>query len=83
MIEIHLPEELERYIDGEVESGRFSTRDQVVSEALERFRRANAHAPESMTLMGLFSDEPDLMDDVIESAMKDRESRPLRVPTDG
>jgi hypothetical protein len=81
MIEIHLPEELERYIDGEVRSGRFSTRDQVVREALERFRLANALAPNS--LIGLFSDEPDLMDEVVETAMKDRESLPLRVPTDG
>jgi uncharacterized protein (DUF433 family) len=34
-------------------------------------------------LLGLFADEPDLVDEVVESAMRDRETRPLRLPADG
>jgi uncharacterized protein (DUF433 family) len=34
-------------------------------------------------LLGLFADEPELMDEVAESAMRDREAQPLRLPADG
>lgn len=90
-MEIHLPEELERYVDDQVKAGRFSTKDQVVTEALEHFKLATtaleqvgqAAAAARDPLLGLFADEPELMDEVVESAMRDREVRPLRLPTDG
>ena len=80
-MEISLPEELERYVDDQVKAGRFSTKDQVVTEALEHFKLT--HMPARDPLLGLFSDEPELMDEVVEAAMRDRETRPLRVPSDG
>ena len=80
-MEIHLSEELERYVEEQVKAGRFSTRDQVVSEALEQFKHADAAGRDP--LLGLFSDEPELMDEIVEAAMHDRESRPLRLPADG
>ena len=80
-VEIQLPEELERYVDDQVKAGRFSTKDQVVREALERFQQTTLPARDP--LLGLFSDEPELMDEIVESAMRDRETRPLRLPTNG
>jgi len=80
-VEIQLTQELEQYVDDQVKAGRFSTKDQVVREALEHFKQTSmpAHDP----LLGLFADEPELMDEIVESAMKDRETRPLRLTTDG
>lgn len=80
-MEIHLSEELERYVEEQVKAGRFSTRDQVVSEALEQFKHADAAGRDP--LLGFFSDEPELMDEIVEAAMHDRESRSLRLPADG
>ena len=80
-MEIHLPDELEKYVDDQVKAGRFPTKDQVVQQALEDFKRRDRPARDP--LLGLFSDEPELMDEVVEAAMRDREARPLRVPTDG
>ena len=80
-MEIYLPAELERYVDEQVKAGRFPTKDQVVKEALEHFKLTAMPARDP--LLGLFSDEPELMDEVVEAAMKDRETRPLQLPTDG
>ncbi len=80
-MEIQLPAELEQYVDDQVKAGRFSTKDQVVKEALEHFKLSQMPARDP--LLGLFADEPDLMDEVVEGAMRDRETRPLRLPTDG
>ena len=77
-VEIHLPEELERYVDEQVNAGRFSTKDQVVKVALELLKGTTL--PARPPLLGLFADEPELMDQVVESAMRDREARPLRLP---
>ena len=37
---IHLPEHLERYVHDQVQAGHYPTEDEVVSDALERHRRA-------------------------------------------
>ncbi len=78
---IHLPVDLEKFVDDQVKSGRFPTRDQVVRQALEEFKLR--HMPPHDPLLGLFADEPELMDEVVEAAMRDRETRPLRAPTNG
>jgi hypothetical protein len=80
-VEIQLPEDLERFLAEQVEAGRFATKDQVILKALMDFKLASS--PGRPPLLGLFSDEPGLMDEVLESAMKDRESRPIRLPNDG
>ena len=79
-MEIHLPEELEQYLSDQVKTGRFATKDQVIQEALIHLKLATS--PGRPPLLGLFSDEPELMDDVAESAMKDRETRPIRLSAD-
>ena len=37
---IHLPEHLERYVHDQVQAGRYSTENEVISAALERHRQA-------------------------------------------
>jgi putative addiction module CopG family antidote len=48
MITVQLPEDLERFLRGEVQSGRFASADEAVSEALRRLRQqregTEAHA---------------------------------------
>lgn len=39
MITIHLPEELERFVHGEVERGRFSSQDEAIAEAVRLLQR--------------------------------------------
>lgn len=39
-----------------------------------------ASSPVSNPIMGMFSDAPDLLDEVVEEAMKIREERPWRLP---
>ncbi len=37
---IHLPEHLERYVHDQVQAGRYSTENEVISDALEQHRQA-------------------------------------------
>jgi putative addiction module CopG family antidote len=51
---IHLPEELERYIESQVECGRFTSADEAIAEAVRRLRRAE---PESAPHRPMTEDE--------------------------
>ena len=73
----HKPE-----IDTDIEAGkRFVEELKALSPPLlaQKIEELRAKNP----LLGLFADEPDLVDEVVESAMRDRETRPLRLPADG
>ncbi len=48
----------------------------LLAEKVEERRAKNP-------LLGMMADEPELMDDIAQSAMRDRETRPLRLQTDG
>lgn len=48
----------------------------LLAEKLEERRAKNP-------LLGMMADEPELMDDIAQSAMRDRETRPLRLLRDG
>ena len=54
-MEIHLHEELEKYVDDQVKAGRFPTMDQAVRQALEDFKLRDSPARDP--LLGLFSDD--------------------------
>jgi putative addiction module CopG family antidote len=47
MMTINLPEDLQQYIQTEVQSGRFSSPDEAISEAvrLHRQKKQEAHSP--------------------------------------
>ena len=42
MMTIHLPEELERYVEGEVQSGRYASLDDAITEAIRLLRQKRA-----------------------------------------
>lgn len=65
----HLAEELAR------RSGR--TVGEVVEEAI---RRNWASAVDPYAIIGCLDDEADLLEQIVEDAMRDRENRPLRLP---
>ncbi len=44
MLTIHLPEDLERYLQGEVQSGRFASPDDAVTEAIRLLRQREQEA---------------------------------------
>jgi uncharacterized protein (DUF433 family) len=66
-------------IDADIEEGqRFveemrAQNPSLLAQKLEEHRAKNP-------LLGLFADEPELVDEVVESALRDRETRPLRLP---
>ena len=37
---IHLPEDVERYVESQVQSGRFASPDEAITEAVRRLRQA-------------------------------------------
>jgi hypothetical protein len=80
---IHLPEDLQRYIQDQVVAGRFRTEDDVILEALERHRQTHQLPPGSPVppdpLLGSMRDDADLLDEIVEHAMKNRREQPWRV----
>ena len=83
-MEIHLPEELQRFVHDQVRTGRFPSEDQVVREALEHFKQAQqpitAAHPTPDPWLGSMREDADLLDEIVEDAMRIREERPWRLP---
>ena len=42
---IHLPEDAERYVHSQVQSGRFGSPDEMIAEAVRRLREAEQEPP--------------------------------------
>lgn len=60
---------------------RLRIAERVVHDAVaDSEREAELTAGREDSLIGLFSEEPALVDEVCQMAMEDRESRPLRAP---
>jgi Arc/MetJ-type ribon-helix-helix transcriptional regulator len=78
---IHLPNDVERDILAEVQSGHFASIDDALAEAWRSFqRRRQPPAPASgQGLIGALRDDAELLDQVVEHAMKVREERPWRL----
>lgn len=78
---IHLPEHLEQYVHDQVLAGRFRSEDDVVVDALERHRQAQPPvAPaDADPLLGAWRDDADLLDEIVEHAMKNRREQPWRL----
>ncbi|MGO9468451.1 MAG: type II toxin-antitoxin system ParD family antitoxin [Isosphaeraceae bacterium] len=82
-MEIHLPEELERFVHDQVRTGRFHSEDQVVREALWQFQKVQESATTQPTpdpWLGSMREDAELLDEIVEQAMKIREERPWRLP---
>jgi Arc/MetJ-type ribon-helix-helix transcriptional regulator len=88
---IHLPNDVERSIEAFVRSGRFASVDEAITKAahllLQELNREAKPAPRADTteivdpLLGLMSDHAELMDEIVEDAMRHREQQPWRLST--
>jgi putative addiction module CopG family antidote len=75
---IHIPEHLERFVHDQVQAGRYSTEDDVISDALEQLRRQPQPIANSQGSLGAMQDAADELDEVVEHAMQLRR-QPWRV----
>jgi Arc/MetJ-type ribon-helix-helix transcriptional regulator len=86
---IHLPHELEISIEAVVHSGRFASVDDAMAEAARLLLREIQQPPSQPTptvpqaspdpLLGAWREDADLLDEIVEHAMKVREERPWRL----
>ncbi len=79
---IHLPEDLEQFVHDQVRAGRFPTEDDVVREALERFRLQAPPAGPGLGSIGAMRDDADLLEQITQDIMEARRTRTLRVTAD-
>ncbi len=84
---VQLSEESRRFIADQVASGRYPSEEAVVEDALAHMRRHEQSAPavttlDQVPLWGLFRDEPELIDQIVQDAMRDRRTTPLRAADD-
>jgi Arc/MetJ-type ribon-helix-helix transcriptional regulator len=77
---IHLPTDLESSVRAQVLSGNFASEDELVVAAVREYLRQHQDTPQhgSMEssrdpLLGLMSDHAELMDQIVEDAMQQRE----------
>jgi Arc/MetJ-type ribon-helix-helix transcriptional regulator len=90
---IHLPPHIERSIQAAVHNGRYASLDDAMTEAatllVQRLEQEQAQArpPAEDTdvlpdpLFGLMKDHAELMDEIVEDAMRHREQQPWRLST--
>jgi putative addiction module CopG family antidote len=82
---IRLSEQSRRFVADQVARGRYPSEDAVLEDALARMRRHEpnheaAKAADEDPILGMFRDDADLIDEVVDEAMKIREERPWRLP---
>jgi Arc/MetJ-type ribon-helix-helix transcriptional regulator len=82
---IHLPNDVEREILAQVQGGHFASVDAALTEAWRVFQRhRQARQPSAIStspdpLLGSASDHAELMDQIVEDAMRNREQQPWRL----
>lgn len=82
---VQLSEASRRFIADQVATGRYPSEDAVLEDALVRMSRQDQQPTAAMNpgmdpILGMFGDDPQLIDEVVEEAMKIREERPWRLP---
>jgi putative addiction module CopG family antidote len=75
---IHLSEELKRFIQDAVRSGRYASEDEVVKDALDRLRKQSPLPSPSAGLIGAMRDDADLLEQVTQDVMESRRARTPR-----
>jgi putative addiction module CopG family antidote len=85
---IHLPEDLERFIQAQLHSGHFTSADAAIAEAVRLLRRQLTQAaatgpaaggPGADPVLGAMRDAADEMDEVVADAVRQREQQPWRL----
>lgn len=79
---VQLSEASRRFVAEQVASGRYPSEDAVLEDAIARLRLQGQRpaAPDHDPILGMFRDDPDLVDVIVEEAMTIRETRPWRLP---
>ncbi len=67
---IRIPEHLEPFVHDQVQAGRYSTEDEVISDALEQRRKYAQPSANSQGSLGAMQDAADELDKVVEHAMQ-------------
>ncbi len=80
---VRISEEARSFVAAEVASGRYSSADAVIEDALQCLRQQERKLTSRSTLendplWGMFSHEPELIDEIVQNAMRDRRTTPLR-----
>jgi len=81
-VTIHLPEDLERFAREQVQTGRFSSLDEVIREALERLRAQTPIIDPGLGSIGAMREDAELLDQAVAHAMRAREERTWRSSPD-
>ena len=85
---IHLPPYIESSIQAAVNSGHFASMDEAMTKAatllLQQLQQKQAQVkpsaePSPDPLLGLMQDHAELMDEIVEDAMRHREQQPWRL----
>ena len=76
---IHLPQELERFVHDQVQAGRYRNEEDVIRDAVERLRKQVPPISPGPGSIGAMSDDAEVLDQVVEHAMRLREERPWRL----
>jgi Arc/MetJ-type ribon-helix-helix transcriptional regulator len=89
---IHLPDDLERFLQAEVHRGHFASEEDAIVEAVRFLRRQlsqatiptaaagqNAAVKTPDSVLGAMRDAADEMDEIVAEAMSHRERQPWRL----
>jgi Arc/MetJ-type ribon-helix-helix transcriptional regulator len=89
---IHLPHDLESSIQSAVHNGLFASVDDAMAKAARLLLQEISHgrveaspigaAPPPDPLLGAWRDDADLLDEIVDHAMKSRQERPRRSSPD-
>ena len=83
-MEIQLPEDLERFVRDEVRAGHYASEEEIVRLALEQLQQARKPLPTAQPTpdpwLGSMREDAEMLDEIVEEAMKIREERPWRLP---
>jgi putative addiction module CopG family antidote len=74
---IHLPDHLERFVQDQVQAGRYATEDEVIRDALEQMRTHSQPISNNHGSLGAMRDAAAELDEVVAHAMQLRQ-QPLR-----
>ena len=80
---MHLPPEIKNSIQAAVHGGHFASDDAAVAEAWRAFERQRQPLPPPVPgqgLIGALREDAELLDQIVEHAMKARAERPWRLP---
>lgn len=81
---IQLSEESRRFLADEVAAGRYPSEEAVLEDAIRRMRQQEPTTASRPTqadpILGMFRDDVELIDEIVEDAMTIREQRPWRLP---